>query len=150
MSEVSSFHVELLAASGLPALIDALDQAGLPSDDIGLPGRAFFRFADDDGVIGFGGLEGQIRDLLLRSLVVMPDRRWRGLGGRLLRGLEQEAAARGCKRLHLLTMTAEAFFLRHGYKAADRQIAPASVAASREFTTLCPASARYLVKELPA
>jgi amino-acid N-acetyltransferase len=150
MSEAPFRHVKPLATSGLPALIDALDHAGLPSDDIGRSGQMFFRLTDDDGLVGFGGLEGEAPDLLLRSLVVAPDRRGQGLGSRLLRRLEQEATMRGCERLHLLTTTAEAFFLRHGFQSADRRAAPSSIAASREFTTLCPASARYLVKELPA
>jgi hypothetical protein len=35
-----------------------------------------------------------------------------------------------------------------GYVAADRPSAPSTIAGSREFSSLCPASAAYLVKAL--
>jgi len=66
----------------------------------------------------------------------------------LLDVIEQHARAVGIVHLHLLTTTASAFFSRHGYGAAERQSAPAAIAASREFTSLCPANASYLVKTL--
>jgi len=61
-----------------------------------------------------------------------------------------ELAARrlGAERLHLLTDTAAPFFRVNGYAEADRAAAPPAVAASREFTALCPASATFLVKAL--
>ncbi len=62
--------------------------------------------------------------------------------------LEQEARDLGVQRLHLLTTTAAPFFLAMGYVAADRDEAPLTIAGSREFTSLCPASAAYLVKAL--
>ena len=51
------------------------------------------------------------------------------------------------RHLHLPTTTAAPFFRALGYADADRAEAP-SAATSREFTSLCPASATYLVKEL--
>jgi amino-acid N-acetyltransferase len=132
----------------LNKLADALSVAGLPTADLGEPGRAFFRFDEDTGLVGFGGLEGEETDRLLRSLVVMPDRRGRGLGRAMLVLLEREARRIGVDRLHLLITTAAPFFRANGYNEADRGSAPAPIAASREFTALCPASATYLVKAL--
>lgn len=54
----------------------------------------------------------------------------------------------GVGRLHLLTTTAADFFKANGYAAAHRSAAPVSITASREFISLCPASAAYLVKTL--
>jgi len=54
----------------------------------------------------------------------------------------------GAARLHLLTTTAAAFFRSAGYQDADRGDAPPSIRASREFSSLCPASASYMVKDL--
>ncbi len=48
----------------------------------------------------------------------------------------------------MLTTTAAPFFRAYGYADADRATAPPSIAGSREFTALCPASAVYLVKVL--
>ncbi len=129
-------------------LRDALADAGLPVSDLAEPGRAFFRFDDDAGLVGFGGLEGDGADRLLRSLLVVADRRGAGLGRAMLAALEAGAGEIGVARLHLLTTTAAPFFTANGYAAADRATAPAAIAASREFTALCPASAAYLVKAL--
>lgn len=132
------------ALSGLATL---LAEAGLPTTDLAEGGRSFFRF-DDVGLVGYGGLEGDGADRLLRSLVVVPDRRREGIGCVMLAALEQQAVLLGVERLHLLTTTAADFFKANGYAVADRLTAPVSIAASREFTSLCPASAAYLAKTL--
>ena len=71
----------------LPAGPEHLDEvarslacAGLPGDDVRLPGRWFFRAVDADGPVGFGGLEGEGPDVLLRSVLVHPGARGRGHG----------------------------------------------------------------------
>lgn len=137
-----------LGPANLGELRDALAGAGLPIADLAEPDRAFFRFNDDAGLVGFGGLEGNGADRLLRSLVIAADRRGAGLGRVMLAELEAGGRELGVARLHLLTNTAALFFAANGYAAADRARAPAPIAASREFTALCPASAAYLVKVL--
>ncbi|WP_284878372.1 arsenic resistance N-acetyltransferase ArsN2 [Brevundimonas sp. MEB006b] len=125
-------------------LIAALQAQGLPAPEAG---RYFS--ADHHGtMVGYVGLEGEGRDLLLRSLVVLPDRKARGLGARVLAAAETVAGDLGGERLHLLTTTAEPFFARHGYRAANRQTAPETIRRTREFAGLCPASAAYLTKDL--
>ena len=140
--------VTRLGTGELAELAGALSAAKLPITDLGEPGRAFFRFADDASVAGFAGMEGDGADRLLRSLVVAPDRRGAGLGRSVLALLENVARVMAVKRLHLLTNTAAPFFRACGYADADRAKAPAPIASSREFTALCPASAAYLVKAL--
>ena len=137
-----------LDPANLGELRAALAGARLPVADLAERDRAFFRFDDDTGLVGFGGLEGHEADRLLRSLLVIADRRGDGLGRAMLAALEASARGLGVARLHLLTNTAAPFFAANGYAAADRAIAPAPIAASREFTALCPASAAYLVKDL--
>lgn len=136
-----------LEASELAGLAWFLDNANLPSADLAEPDRVFFRF-DADGLVGYGGLEGGGADRLLRSVLVLPERRGAGIGHALVAALEQEAHALGVQRLHLLTTTAAPFFQTLGYAAADRHAAPSAIAATREFSSLCPASANYLVKAL--
>ena len=140
--------VARLNAGELGELTEALSPANLPIADLAEPGRTFFRFHDDAGVVGYGGLEGEGADRLLRSLLVVADRRGDGLGRSLLALLENVARVMLVQRLHLLTNTAAPFFAANGYTVADRATAPAPIAASREFATLCPASAAYLVKAL--
>ena len=145
---MTPLRVTALDPDNLDGLRDALAASGLPVADLDDSDRAFFRFADDAGLAGYGGLEGQGADRLLRSLLVVADRRGEGLGRIMLGLLEARARELGVARLHLLTNTAAPFFAASGYAAADRVTAPASIASSREFTALCPASAAYLVKVL--
>ena len=136
-----------LKSSELAGLAQALDTAGLPNSDLAELDRLFFRF-DADSLVGYGGLEGQGIDRLLRSIVILGDHRGRGLGGALVATLEQQAGDLGVHHLHLLTTTAAPFFRALGYIDADRDAAPPAVAASREFMSLCPASASYLAKAI--
>ena len=130
----------------LQELAAALSTASLPTDDIVDDDRLFWRFVEGK-TVGFGGIEGAGPDRLLRSLVVI-DRRGHGVGSAMLAVLEGEARRLGVERLHLLTTTARPFFRARGYVASAREDAPAEIATSKEFRSLCPASAEYLVKSL--
>ena len=145
---MTALRVTALDPDDLGELRDVLAASDLPVADLGDPGRAFFRFDDDAGLAGYGGLEGQGADRLLRSLLVVAGRRRDGLGRAMLGLLEARARELGIARLHLLTNTAAPFFAASGYAAAERATAPTPIAGSRQFTALCPASAAYLVKAL--
>ena len=136
----------LLDPKSLSDLMAELSAAGLPASDLAEAGRRFFRFEDDAGIVGYGGIEGDGSDRLLRSLVVKADRRGCGLGGAILTAVECAAADEGATSLYLLTTTAEPFFRRHGYETAERTDVPAVIAQSAEFRSLCPASAALLYK----
>ncbi|MGN6376885.1 MAG: GNAT family N-acetyltransferase [Sphingomonas sp.] len=129
------------------ALRLALGAAQLPTDDLGGPDQMFFSLSDNEGLIGFIGLEGNGADRLLRSLVVLPTRRGEGYGRILVERLEGVADG-AVKRLHLLTSGTGEFFRRLGYAHADRDAAPAFIAATAQFTSLCGPRATYLVKDL--
>ncbi|MNU30092.1 acetyltransferase [compost metagenome] len=129
-------------------LITTLEAAGLPTDDLHEPGRRFFRFENSEGLIGFGGLEQVGPDVLIRSIVVPESRRGGGHGGAILSWLEAEAANQGAAGLYLLTTSAAAFFQRRGYSVALRSAAPPAIAASRQFSGLCLASAAFMFKDL--
>ncbi|WP_404365677.1 arsenic resistance N-acetyltransferase ArsN2 [Sphingomonas sp. MMS24-J45] len=137
-----------LASGAHDVLRLALDAAGLPTDDLDRSGRAFFGLSDEKGPIGFVGLEGDGADRLLRSLVVLPSRKRQGHGGLLVAHVEALARRDGAERLHLLTNTVADFFRARGYRPADRADAPAPIAATAQFSSLCPGSAAYLVKEI--
>lgn len=124
-----------------------LEIAGLPTDDLDQPGRLFFGLSDGDGPIGYVGMEGEGPDRLLRSLVVARNRRGQGHGQDLVLRLEQLCDG-AVSRLHLLTTDAAPFFRSLGYVDADRNEAPSAIASTTQFTSLCPASATYLVKDL--
>jgi len=125
-------------ARAIAALLRAAD---LPHEDIA-PHLGHFLVARTGGaIVGAIGLEVYASDGLLRSLVVAPAHRGRGLGDELVRRLERAAAHWGVERFWLLTTTAEAFFARRGFQVTPRAAAPAEIAATHEFKSLCPATA---------
>ncbi|WP_207281482.1 arsenic resistance N-acetyltransferase ArsN2 [Pseudomonas sp. FW300-N2F2] len=141
-------HMTALSNNDLGPLRDALTQAGLPVDDLTYSGRQFFSFNHQGVDVGFAGIEGEGAERLLRSLVVLEGQRGRGAGVAVLAAVEAFARREGVERLHLLTDSAAAFFTGQGYQQEDRSLAPASISATAQFKTLCPASATYLSKRL--
>jgi amino-acid N-acetyltransferase len=87
-------------------------------------------------------------EALLRSLVIVPASRGRGLGQQLVERVEKDSREAGIHRLMLLTETAESFFERLGYAVIDRQSVGRDVQESVEFRSLCPASAVCMAKSL--
>ena len=103
----------------------------------------------EDGLLcAVGALERFGSAALLRSLVVVPERRGCGLGKALVRELEHLARAEKISRLILLTETAAEFFARQGYQVIERESAPRAVQRSEEFRSLCPSTATCMAKSL--
>lgn len=101
-------------------------------------------------LVGVVGVEVYGDVGMLRSLAVEPASRNTGLGVSLVSNAETWAAARGVKTLYLLTATAAQFFARLGYRAVPRSEAPAAIAATAQFSGLCPASSTFMGKVLAA
>jgi amino-acid N-acetyltransferase len=142
-------RIESLVPADLPAIRALLDEAGLPHRDLeNNPAARFWVVREGGRLIGAVGLETCGGSGLLRSLVVAPEARRSGLGGRLVDELEIAARSSGLDRLLLLTETAEKFFSRRGYTVIDRANAPDEVRSSAEFRSLCPASATCMSKSL--
>jgi amino-acid N-acetyltransferase len=140
----------ITAQPSLGAAIALLQRAGLPIEDLTEERlEEFFQAGDPSAPLGMVGLELSPPHGLLRSLVVEQHARCRGLGSRLLAHAETYARWRGVRSLYLLTTTAETFFGARGYMRADRGEAPPFIRSSAEFTALCPASAAFMVKQLP-
>jgi N-acetylglutamate synthase-like GNAT family acetyltransferase len=131
-----------------PELRAALDEAALPSDDLAEPGRSFFRFDDGGEAIGFGGFESCGNDVLLRSIVMLPEARAKGLGRRATHLLLEESRKAGARRAFLLTTDAKAFFEELGFRLVERADAPADILATRQAASLCPSTAPLLVLSL--
>ena len=62
--------------------------------------------------------------------------------------LESSARQSGVSDLYLLTLTAQEFFAKRGYHVIARKDVPATIQASAEFMSLCPASAACMWKRL--
>ena len=71
----------------------------------------------------------------MRSAVILPPLRGRGIGSALVAQLENEAAS--------------GFFDRLGYAKCNRAVVPQKIRDTRQYEALCPANADVLVKRLP-
>lgn len=121
----------------------ALAGAHLLTDDIEDEGRTFFKALSSDGrVVGFAGVEHCGDDLLLRSVVVLPDRQGEGLG-RLVVDETLANLGRGGD-VFLATTSAASFFARIGFTEVQRASVPAAVLATRQLSSLCPSSATIM------
>jgi GNAT superfamily N-acetyltransferase len=129
--------------SAFKHFVDALANAELPTDD--LTSESFRYFTADD--IAWGGL-GVGADALIRSVVVLPQARSRGLGVLVTEALVRHARDARVERLWLLTTSAAPFFERLGWRNVDRAQAPEAIMRSRQFSGVCPASAALMVRAL--
>ena len=126
-----------------------LADAGLPVEDVTIDHLALV--AEQGGAVcGLIGLE-QFKQLgLLRSLVIAREYRGAGLGGLLVDALEQLAMAQDISELWLLTIDADGWFARLGYAEQARELAPAVIQQTEEFSSLCPGDAVLMKKSLPS
>ncbi len=135
-----------LALRDLAAPRQVLRDAGLPADDLDADGVILYAFEQSIGVVGYGGFEIYGDVALLRSIVVDPLRRRRGVGARIVRLLLGTLAILGVRRAFLLTTDARPYFEGLGFAVVDRKDAPAAILATRQAAKLCPASAVLMAK----
>lgn len=143
------FVSKISSRPSFAAAVRLLKSAGLPTEDLTAAHCENFYFAgpaeDPTGLVGLE-LFGNVA--LLRSLVVCAERRGSGEGTALLKHAEEHARQSGAHSLYLLTTTAEAFFSRHGYMRASRELAPPAIRETREFAGICPASSAFMTRTL--
>lgn len=95
-----------------------LDDAGLPTEGLSIEDALVA--VNDGQVVGSVAVERHGNSALLRSLVVTPETRGRGLGKRLTQGAMEVASKAGAKDLYLLTTDAARFFEHFGFAEVDR------------------------------
>lgn len=135
-------------AHDLPAILDLLRSAKLPTDGVAESLDDFVVAETDGQVVGVGGLEVVGADALLRSVAVRESHRGRGLGERLTARLLNDARGRGLETVWLLTETAADFFPRFGFRRVGRDQAPAGLQATAEFSHCCPATAVAMARRV--
>jgi amino-acid N-acetyltransferase len=105
---------------------------------------------DGPELVAVIGLEIKNDSALLRSLAVDATYRNRGIATRLVGEIEGYARSMEVDTLYLLTMTAESFFKKCGYRRIARDSTPDRIQKTTEFQNLCPASAACMVRHLGA
>lgn len=134
-----------------PDLMRLLDEARLPTDDLGDGTSRLFAGAYADGrPVGVVGIEVHGSDGLLRSLAVTADQRGSGTGAALVAEAVRLAAGAGVTDLYLLTTTAAEFFARQGFSACPRSDAPEAIRATPQFAGICPGSAAFMHRRVAA
>lgn len=128
-------------SADLEAVLALLAEAALPRDGVAEHFAGFLVARREGRVVAAVGLERYGPDALLRSLVVAPGHRGRGLGRALTERLVEAARGRGVRHLFLMTETAAPFFAARGFRRVGREEAAAAVGASVELTAVCPQSA---------
>ncbi|CAE6830932.1 hypothetical protein R69746_06496 [Paraburkholderia aspalathi] len=147
--EGAPFIVARAIAGNDTGLANALRSADLPRSDLNEPGRSFFTFSTLAGShVGYGGFEQCGSDVLVRSVIVEPHHRGKGIGRNLIAVLLREAFDAGARTAWLLTTGATALFEKAGFKPVTRDAAPAAILATRQATDLCPATATLLSRTI--
>jgi amino-acid N-acetyltransferase len=131
---------------GIRSLLQRLD---LPLDGVDDHVKTMLVAREDGLVVGTAGLELYEDGALLRSVAVDPRLQGQHLGHELTEAALQLAERYRIGTVSLLTTTAGRFFPRCGFEPIARGDVPASVQASIEFRSACPASAIVMRKHLP-
>jgi len=125
----------------LPSVENLLTLSGLPAEDCEQHLSNFFIAEIHNQHIGVGGLQICGDAGLVRSLAIAPAYRDKGVGKDIYARILERARKIGVKDLYLLTDTASTYFGKLGYEVIDRADTPDTIAATRQFTELCPQSA---------
>ena len=85
---------------------------------------------------------------LIRSLVVLPEARKRGIGKAVAGLILEHAGREGARHAYLLTESASDFFEQLGFQKIAKDEAPAAILSTRQAAALCPASAVLLMRDI--
>lgn len=139
-----------LGSANLAQLEDLLCQNNLPTQDCAEQAQNFYGIFDGEALIAAGGLEPASAFVLLRSVVVKEPYRSSGLAKKISAYLISLAEADGREAVYLLTETAETYFEGLGFSRVDRAQVPLDISQTRQFTSLCPATASCMVLTISA
>ena len=92
-AEIPATKLRRLRAAELERLREALAAADLPSEDLSNATSLFYALEQNGKALGYAGLEVHGTAALLRSVVIVPEKRGSGLGRRLVGGQRTRARA---------------------------------------------------------
>lgn len=145
---MSSGSIVQLHSEHLKQLEFLLSSNGLPADDCAEQVDIFCGIFNHGELIAGGGLEPAGGYALLRSIVVKPSFRGRGLARAISEYLLEQARSQGRASVYLLTENAEKYFEDLGFVRVARSQVPQTIRLTRQFSSLCPDSASCLMTDL--
>ena len=140
--------IERAQTSDLPEVLNLLERHHLPPDGVHEHVASMVVARDHGTIVGVAAAELYADGALLRSVAVDPLAQGKGIGHQLTEAVLRLARERDVDTVFLLTTTAEKFFPRFGFEQVSRSDVPATVQASVEFQSACPASAIVMRKRL--
>ncbi len=139
----SAVEIRHAEPDDLDVLLRSLEAAALPTSGVRDHLADFLVAHTGDGkIVGFAGLERYPGSSLLRSVVVLPGWRGRGVGRRLVAS-QLERVPPGAP-VYLLTPTAEAYFRTLGFETIPREEVSPEIMESTEFRGACPHTAAVM------
>jgi amino-acid N-acetyltransferase len=132
----------------LPAVRTLLTSHHLPLEGVDDLADSMVVARHNAHLVGAAALELYADGALLRSVAVDPSVQGQRVGHKLTQAALEMAQQRGVETVFLLTTTADGFFPKFGFERVTRSDVPASVQASIEFKSACPASAVVMRKRL--
>lgn len=133
-----------LKASHLSAIEALLQKCDLPFEDCKEQLDNFYGINSGNDLIAIGALQIEGPVALLRSVAVLEGHRGMGLAVRMTQHLLEVSRTNRVRDIYLLTESAEHYFTRFGFQAVERNLVPAYVQSTRQFESLCPASAQAM------
>lgn len=121
-------------APDLRGIEELLSSAQLPTGDIERHLSTFFVADHDGAIVGVGGLEHCGEGVgLLRSFVVAPAFRGRGIAARIFERVFAGARESDIAVLYLLTSTAQDYFAKRGFAPMARDQAPEPIRRTSQY-----------------
>jgi amino-acid N-acetyltransferase len=144
-----NYNIVPLIPQDQQQIIKILQKNHLPVEDIPLNQHIeFYGIKVKTKLLGIIGVEYYQDVALLRSLVIDPKHRKKGMARQLVSYLEIHSKNKGTLNIYLLTTTAKSFFESLSYYCLDRIFAPEEIKNTLEFSQLCADSATFMTKKL--
>lgn len=140
-TSVSEFSIRGASEKDLEKIRTLLGLCGLVIEGIEDHIGTFIVAYDGDRLAGCAGSEAYQFAALIRSVAVNPEYRGVGLGRRLVRQLLDRLSSRGLREFYLLTVDAEEYFRKRGFRTIDRDEIHPQLLSSAELSGACPDTA---------
>ncbi len=136
--DLDELEIRAARAEDLSEILRLLEECSLITDGVDDHVGTYVVARDHGELVSCGGSEAYQFAALIRSIAVRSDYRRQGLGRRMVREVIDRLASRGLREFYLLTIDAEPYFRRRGFKTIDRDQVHPQLLGSAELQGACP------------